>query len=117
MSAISTRSRPRVSLAMKRLATAALFAVPCVAAAQENTTTVLAGRVVVHAGGALPYATVTINGKNAQFTDSLGRFRVEGLASGNVVLRARRIGYSPAEQTVRVGRGDTVRVSLEMTRL
>jgi hypothetical protein len=102
---------------MKRLILAAALAVPRIAAAQENTTTVISGRVVVRGAGPLPYASVTINGKNAQFTDSLGRFQVEGIAAGNVVLRARRIGYSPAEQTVRISRGDTARVSLEMARI
>ena len=117
MTKYSDKSSPDVSLSMRRLVLAALFAIPLPATAQENTTTVLAGRVVVRGAGPLPYATVTINGKNAQFTDSLGRFQVEGVAAGNVVLRARRIGYSPAEQSVRIGRGDTLRVSLEMTRL
>ncbi len=70
---------------------------PCVA--QENTTTVLIGRVTVAGADApLPYASVTLNGKNAQFTDSTGRFQVEGIAAGDVTVRARRIGYSPAEQ-------------------
>src|SRR4051812_23321953 len=102
---------------MKRLVALALLVVPAVMAAQENTTTVIAGRVVVRGGGSLPYASVTLNGKNAQFSDSLGRFQVEGIAAGNVTVRVRRIGFSPAEQVVRVGRGDTVRVTLEMTRL
>jgi hypothetical protein len=101
---------------MKRIAPI-LLAVAGAASAQENTTTVIAGRVVVRGGGSLPYATVTINGKNGQFADSLGRFQVEGIAAGNVVLRARRIGFSPAEQTVKIARGDTVRVSLELTRV
>src|SRR4051794_2062416 len=98
---------------MRQLALVFLLAVPALAPAQENTTTVIVGRVVVRGGGALPYASVTINGKNAQFTDSLGHFQVEGIAAGSVVLRARRIGYSPVEQTVRIARGDTARVSLE----
>src|SRR3954469_8532968 len=102
---------------MNRLVLVALIAVPSLAGGQENTTTVIAVRVVVRGGGALPYASVTLNGKNAQFTDSLGRFQVEGIAAGNVTLRARRIGFSPAEQVVRVTRGDTMRVTLEMTRL
>jgi hypothetical protein len=102
---------------MKRLLLAALLALPVTAVAQENTTTVIVGRVVVRGGEPLPYASVTINGRNAQFTDSLGRFQVEGIASGNVTLRARRIGFSPAEQVVRIERGDTVRATLQMTRL
>jgi hypothetical protein len=102
---------------MKRFVLAALLAVPAVLLAQENTTTVIVGRVAVRGGGPLPYATVTINGKNQQFTDSLGRFQVEGIAAGNVTLRSRRIGFSPAEQAIRIQRGDTVRVTLEMTRL
>jgi hypothetical protein len=94
------------------------LAVPSLAAAQINTTTVLAGRVVVRdIGAALPYASITINGKNAQFTDSVGQFHIEGIAAGDVTIRARHIGFAPAEQVVRIDRGDTVRVSLLMTRL
>ena len=88
------------------------------AAAQETATTVLIGRVVVEGTGSpLPYASITLNGRSGQFTDSLGRFQVEGLASGDVAVRARRIGYSPAEQVTRVNRGDTTRVVLRMARV
>lgn len=87
------------------------------ARAQQNTTTVIMGRVVVQGGGALPFASVSFNGRNAQFTDSTGRFKIEGIASGDVTIRARRIGYSPADETVKISRGDTARVTLEMTRL
>jgi hypothetical protein len=102
---------------MKSFVLAVLVALPALVAAQENTTTVIVGRVTVRGGGALPYASVTLNGKNPQFTDSLGRFQVEGIAAGNVTLRARRIGFSPVEQVVRIQRGDTARVTLQMTRL
>ena len=102
---------------MKAHVIAALLVLPATIAAQENTTTVIIGRVTVRGGGPLPYASVTINGKNPQFTDSLGRFQVEGIAAGNVVMRAKRIGYSPAEQTTRIQRGDTARVTLQLTRL
>jgi hypothetical protein len=105
---------------MKRSIELAVLATIAVAGglrAQENTTTVLMGRVSVNGGGGLPHAAITINGKNPQFTDSVGRFQIEGVASGEVTLRARRIGFSPAEQKVRVNRGDTVRVTLVMTRL
>src|SRR5690349_5933146 len=102
------RSKSVRNTPMKRLLVTALFLLPAAAWSQENTTTVIVGRVVVQGGGPLPHAAITINGKNPQFTDSVGRFRVEGIASGNVTLRAKRIGYTPAEQTVRIGRGDTV---------
>jgi hypothetical protein len=100
----------------------ALLALSAPASGQTNTTTVLDGRVLIaqtatSPGGALPYASITINGKNAQFTDSVGRFRIEGVAEGNVTIRARHIGFSPAERTVRIRRGDTVQVSLQLTRL
>jgi hypothetical protein len=105
---------------MKRSIGVALLATVALAApagAQENTTTVLTGRVSVNGGGGLPHASITINGRNPQFTDSAGRFQIEGIASGDVTVRARRIGFAPAEQKVRVSRGDTVRVTLVMTRL
>jgi hypothetical protein len=94
------------------------MALTSLAEAQENTTTVLNGRIVVAGGNvALPYVSVSLNGRNAQFTDSAGRFSVEGIAAGDVKVRARRIGYAPVEQVVRIARGDTVRVTLSMTRL
>jgi hypothetical protein len=93
------------------------FPFPCALVAQETSTTVIIGRVTVRGAGPLPYASVTLNGKNLQFTDSIGRFQVEGIAAGNVTLRARRIGFSPVEQVARIQRGDTVRVTLQMTRL
>jgi hypothetical protein len=100
-----------------RLLLAALVAVAPIRA-QETSTTVLSGRVVVAGSSVpLPYVSVSLNGRSAQFTDSAGRFSVEGIAAGDVKLRARRIGYAPAEQTVRISRGDTVRVTLAMTRL
>jgi hypothetical protein len=102
---------------MKRFVVALLLAVPALASAQVNTTTVIMGRVTVAGGGALPYASITINGKNAQFTDSLGRFQIEGISAGNVTLRSKRIGFTPAEERVFISRGDTVRVTLQMTRL
>ena len=93
-------------------------ATPSLIAGQINTTTVIAGRVVARDPGApLPYASITINGKNAQFTDSAGHFQIEGIAAGDVTLRARHIGFAPIEQTVRINRGDTIRVALQMTRL
>jgi hypothetical protein len=100
-------------------AIAAILTLPGLSPAQETpTTTVLIGRVTVAGSDApLPFASVTLNGRNAQFTDSAGRFRVEGIAGGDVKVRARRIGYAPAEETVRISRGDTVRVALRMTRL
>jgi hypothetical protein len=102
----------------RSLALMVLLALPSTIVAQINTTTVLAGRVVVRdIGAALPYASITINGKNAQFTDSLGQFHIEGIAAGDVTIRARHIGFAPAEQVVHITRGDTVRVSLQMTRL
>ena len=102
----------------RSLALLVLLALPSTIVAQLNTTTVLSGRVVVRdIGAALPYASITINGKNAQLTDSAGRFHIEGLAAGDVTIRARHIGFSPAEQVVHVNRGDTVRVSLQLSRL
>jgi hypothetical protein len=107
------------TLTLLRGAVAALIILsPALAVAQQNTTTVLTGRVMVRdAGVPLPYASITINGKNPQFTDSAGRFHIEGIAGGDVTVRAKRIGFSPAEQVVRVNRGDTVRVMLQLTRL
>lgn len=106
-------------LLLRAATTAALALIlPLAAQSQQNTTTVIMGRVIVRETGLpLPYASITINGKNQQFTDSTGRFQIEGIATGEVTLRARRIGFSPGETKVEISRGDTARVAIPMTRL
>lgn len=117
MKGVNTRSAIRAIL-HGGFVVSVLASLPYTARAQINTTTVLSGRVIVRdIGVPLPYASITINGRNPQFTDSAGQFHIEGIAAGEVTIRARHIGFAPAEEVVRISRGDTERVTLQMTRL
>lgn len=44
-----------------------------------------------------------------------GDFHFERVAAGSYTLSAQRLGYAPVEQSVRVGSGDTIRVTLRLT--
>jgi len=80
---------------------------------------VIAGRVVV-AGtqSRLSYSVVTIESLNREsFTDDSGRFMLRDVPAGRVILRAKHIGYVPVDLPVAVPEGDTVRVTIEMTKV
>src|SRR5437016_4319014 len=49
-------------------------------------------------------------------SDSAGRFRLDGLASGGYTVRARKLGYEPAEWTAEVGRTSRFDITLTLTR-
>ena len=90
---------------------AGLSLAPRLAAAQDG---VIAGTVVTEAGQRpLPGAQVTVIGQDGKgaVSDASGRFRIAGVAGGEVTLSARMIGYRVATQTVRVGQTD-VRFSM-----
>jgi TonB-linked SusC/RagA family outer membrane protein len=64
-----------------------------------------------------PIASVRIVVSGTQIaavTDSVGRFRIQGLPGGTVTLQVRRLGYRPFNQTVQVDRAD---VQLLLTEL
>ncbi len=62
---------------------------------------VLMGRVTQSAGLAIAGAQVVVSGTpNLTRTDSLGRYRLDGLPSGTVEVVVRRIGFAEATQTV-----------------
>jgi hypothetical protein len=88
------------------------------AAARAQHATVV-GRVVVRESGepvtnasvsVLPNGAARLGGENGSFT-------LRDLPLGEVRLRFRRIGFAPKDTALVVGANDTVRVSIEMTRL
>ena len=69
---------------------------------------VVAGRVM-DASSRQPLTGVQIVVSGTQLgavTDTAGRFRIEGLPGETVTLQARRVGYRPFTEAVRVGRTD-----------
>lgn len=84
------------------------------ALAQRAPGAVLLGRVVVDStkqpvGGAeviIPSLT------RRTVTDSLGRFRLDGIAPGRRGLRVNRIGYAPLRTAVEFSAGDTVELEI-----
>lgn len=66
-------------------------------------------------GTPLPYADVFVEGtRSGAFVDVNGRFRVSGLPAGEIRIRVRRLGFTPAlvSVNVRAGETDTLRVAL-----
>ena len=66
-------------------------------------------------GAPLPYADILVEGtRSPAFVDNEGRFRVSGLPTGEIRIRVRRVGFTPAIVAVNVHAGatDTVRVAL-----
>lgn len=67
---------------------------------------------------ALGFATIQVtsgSGVRAVPADSLGRYRVDGLPAGRVVLRASHPGHAPVELVVTIPRGGVVDVDLELS--
>ncbi len=70
-------------------------------------------------GGTRPlaFATVRITAGGSEWSaaaDSLGRYRVDSLPAGRIVLRASHAGHAPVELVVSLPRGETVDVDLEL---
>jgi hypothetical protein len=85
-----------------------------------DSTGVLAGTIVDAASGRpVPYVTILLIGTDrARFADSAGSFTLTRVAPGPNRLRARQIGYSPADTTITVARGPSpTRVTLRLTRV
>ncbi|HEY6829974.1 MAG TPA: TonB-dependent receptor [Gemmatimonadaceae bacterium] len=77
---------------------------------------VVAGRVVDSASGqGRAGASVSIAGTTrGVIADSLGRFAIDGLAPGQVLVQARLLGYATAEQRVTIVANDTTRVEIRL---
>jgi iron complex outermembrane receptor protein len=98
-----------VRLCLAALGVAAMFA----GQAQAQTGTV-AGRVVdAVTREALSDVVVTVAARTA-LSDAGGNFTVSGLPAGTQIVRATRVGYGVATDTVSVVAGQTVTVELEM---
>lgn len=97
-------------------ASAALLLLVCAAgglSAQEQGT--IAGQVTDQAGQPLVGAQVQVQPDGpAALSDAEGRFRLTGLAPGEVVVRATSLGYAGAEQRVTVLAGQSVTVNFEL---
>lgn len=84
------------------------------AAAQRAPAAVLLGRVVVDPtklpvrGAEVVIPSLTLR----TVTDSLGRFRLEGIAPGRRGLRVNMIGYAPLRTAVEFSAGDTVELEI-----
>ena len=77
---------------------------------------VLTGRVIQSAGLPVPGAQVAIEGTpNVARTDSLGRYRLEGLPSGTVEAVVRRIGFASLSQAVMLNQREPRRVDFQVS--
>lgn len=87
-----------------------------VARGQRSSGGSIVGIVTARETGApLPYADVLVEGaRSGVFVDSRGQFRASGLPAGDVRIRVRRLGFTPATIVAKVHAGatDTVRVAL-----
>lgn len=85
--------------------------------AQRPGTALLIGRVTVDSTNqAIPGAEVSIPSLSLRTTtDSLGHFRLEGVAPGRRGLRVNKLGYAPMRTAVEFSSGDTVEMEIGMS--
>ena len=96
------------------LAILALFTPIAVAQTQQGGR--ITGRVMAAEGLYVPSAQVTVTGTTrGAVSDSAGRFTITDVPAGSQVVRATRLGYAPATQTVVVRSGETATVTLQLT--
>jgi TonB-linked SusC/RagA family outer membrane protein len=85
------------------------------AAGQAQQVGRIVGRVTATEGLSLPGIQVVVIGTTrGAVSDTAGRFTISDVPVGQRVVRAARLGYSPASQTVTVESGQTVTVALQM---
>lgn len=64
----------------------------------------------------IPGATVRVRGLGrTELSHGDGTFHFNTIPPGTYIVSAERIGYAPAEQTVRVADGDSARITIELT--
>lgn len=104
-------SKVGASLSVGLAAWVLLGAIP--SAAQQAS---VSGRVLDQASGRpIPNAVVALVGTNRQATtDDQGRYLLQGVAPGQVQLRASRIGYQAQLRIMTVRPGETVTVDFEI---
>jgi hypothetical protein len=89
----------------------AFLAVPALLSAQGIT---VVGTVKDEQGLPVPGAEVRVGSKETKvLTDDEGRYRIAGVAAGLQYIGARRIGYLPAADLVRITSSDTVDFQLD----
>jgi hypothetical protein len=93
---------------------ACVLATVVVPAGAQERVGVVSGRVLEYATGRpVPNAIVEILDDKAMWvrataTDSVGRYRIEGVALGPRTMRARRIGHAPEVAGIAVSSGGTM---------
>ena len=94
---------------------AAAFLAPAMAAAQGTAS--ISGTVTDSASGRpIPSVQVVVVGTTrGALSDDEGRFAVRGLGAGTWTVRAQRIGYRPATQTISLADGQSATASFTMT--
>lgn len=84
-------------------------------AAQRAATGTVYGTVRDSGGAAIAGAQLRVLPAGAAaFTDSAGRYRLEGVPAGSVTVHAARIGFYPRQRVVQLAAGDSVRVDLQL---
>ncbi|HUF66455.1 MAG TPA: TonB family protein [Gemmatimonadaceae bacterium] len=98
----------------------AIAAGACVlsASASAQGTTHVSGIVTDATGAPIVEARVGVDGMAyTTATDSVGRFRITGIRSGDAVIRARRLGFTPTEASIVVPQGGLDAVSIRLRAL
>ncbi|MCX5766585.1 MAG: TonB-dependent receptor [Gemmatimonadetes bacterium] len=113
--------RPYASRLFARAALAllALFTVAGSASAQAGAMTGAVAGTILDAATKRPLSAVKLQIVGEQYgvgsTDERGRFMIRGIAPGQRVMRATRIGMNPISQTLAIRAGDTTRVDFQMS--
>jgi hypothetical protein len=93
-------------------------ALACAAPAHAQATGALAGRVLSSAGAPVGDATVTATSaggaRRRARTAADGGWRIERVAPGGWTVRAERVGYASAEQTLEVAAGAEARIDIRI---
>ncbi|MBL0940440.1 MAG: TonB-dependent receptor [Gemmatimonadaceae bacterium] len=103
----------RISVGHVLAASLLLLSAPRIASAQERGVR----GVVRHDSSGAPLARVTVSVDGipqSVLTDSTGRFAIMRLPRGTLVVRARRVGFTAAEQPVSIRDGQIAEVELRL---
>ena len=86
---------------------------PTAALAQDTGT--LTGRVVDQGGKPLPGTQVVVVGtQRGSVSDSEGRYRISGVPTGQIQIRAKFVGYKAQTTSASVSAGETVTVDFQL---
>ena len=103
---------------LQRLIASGLLAgaLPALAAAQGTGSGIITGRVVGTQQQPIAAAQVYIvSTQNGSRSDDEGRYRIVNVAPGTYLVRATRIGYEAAAQTITVAAGQSATLDFTMT--